>query len=112
MRSARPCGRTISWRRWQLRTKPYVVVLGDSHAAHWLPAMYELGRIEGWRVTGLTKGSCPPSAVMLSYTKPGVFAQQLRRRVQHIPAVVLGNRRGAQQGHQTVRQSVGHVVGL
>jgi hypothetical protein len=32
--------------------------------------MYELARTEGWRVTGLTKGSCPPSAVMLSYAKP------------------------------------------
>ena len=49
----------------------HVVILGDSHAAHWLPALYELTRTQGWRVTGLTKGSCPPSAVMMSYSKPG-----------------------------------------
>ncbi|MET0773784.1 MAG: SGNH hydrolase domain-containing protein [Candidatus Limnocylindrales bacterium] len=37
-----------------------VVLLGDSHAAQWLPAIEELGFVRDWRVVGLTKSACPP----------------------------------------------------
>ena len=50
--------------------KKHVVILGDSHAAHWLPALYALAQDMDWRVTGLTKGSCPPATVLVSYAKP------------------------------------------
>lgn len=36
-----------------------VVVLGDSHAAQWLPAFDEMGKELGWRVELLAKTGCP-----------------------------------------------------
>lgn len=36
-----------------------IVLLGDSHAQHWLPALDVAGRQAGWRVLAWTKGSCP-----------------------------------------------------
>ena len=40
-----------------------VVILGDSHALQWLPALVEAGLEEGWQITALTKAACPPAAV-------------------------------------------------
>ncbi|MBL8776411.1 MAG: acyltransferase [Acidimicrobiales bacterium] len=40
-----------------------VVVLGDSHAAQWVPALDALGRREGVTVVPLTKAGCPAAAV-------------------------------------------------
>ena len=37
-----------------------LVVVGDSHARQWLPALDQIGRSQGWRVIALTKSSCPP----------------------------------------------------
>lgn len=37
-----------------------VVLLGDSHAQHWLPALDAAGREKGWKVISWTKSSCPP----------------------------------------------------
>jgi len=36
-----------------------VAILGDSHAAEWLPAIDEIGRAEGWKVVLAAKQSCP-----------------------------------------------------
>jgi hypothetical protein len=36
-----------------------LVLLGDSHAAHWTPALREIGRSHGMRLTTLTRSSCP-----------------------------------------------------
>ncbi len=36
-----------------------VAIVGDSHAAQWVPAFQELGRTKGWRVLVYTKSSCP-----------------------------------------------------
>ena len=38
---------------------PSVVLIGDSHAAHWAPALQRLAAERGWRLTYLTKSSCP-----------------------------------------------------
>ncbi len=40
-----------------------MVVLGDSHAAMWLPALDAIGRRTGWRVIDFNKVSCPPAEV-------------------------------------------------
>lgn len=42
-----------------------VVVVGDSHAAQWLPAFDAIGKELGWRVELLTKAGCP--AAWLSF---------------------------------------------
>ena len=36
-----------------------IVLLGDSHAAHWFPPVNDLARERGWQLTVLTKGGCP-----------------------------------------------------
>jgi hypothetical protein len=36
-----------------------IVLLGDSHAAHWFPALDEIGRRNGWRLVSMTKSACP-----------------------------------------------------
>jgi peptidoglycan/LPS O-acetylase OafA/YrhL len=36
-----------------------VVLLGDSHASHWFPALQALAQQQGWRLVSLTKTACP-----------------------------------------------------
>ncbi|WP_164863470.1 acyltransferase family protein [Agromyces sp. LHK192] len=36
-----------------------VALVGDSHAAEWLPALDEIGAREGWRIVVIAKQSCP-----------------------------------------------------
>ncbi len=53
-----------------------VVVLGDSHAAQWLPAFDHIGKELGWKVELLTKAGCP--AAWLSFrTAYQSFTQRL-----------------------------------
>lgn len=42
-----------------------VVLIGDSHAQHWLPALHEAGLERGWRVLAWTKSACPPVDVAI-----------------------------------------------
>jgi hypothetical protein len=39
-----------------------VALLGDSHAAQWLPALIKLADANGWRVASFSKPACPPIA--------------------------------------------------
>jgi peptidoglycan/LPS O-acetylase OafA/YrhL len=36
-----------------------VVLVGDSHAYHWMPALREIALDRGWRLLSFTKGGCP-----------------------------------------------------
>jgi len=36
-----------------------VVVIGDSHAAHWFPALARLAEAHAWRLVSITKSACP-----------------------------------------------------
>jgi peptidoglycan/LPS O-acetylase OafA/YrhL len=38
-----------------------VVLMGDSHAAQWFPALDALGREQHWRLVSMTKSGCPPA---------------------------------------------------
>lgn len=38
---------------------PTVMLLGDSHAAHWEPALSEIASRRGWKLTSLTRSYCP-----------------------------------------------------
>ena len=42
--------------------RPHVVLIGDSHAAHWVPAFEAASHRMGFRFTSLVKAGCPPSA--------------------------------------------------
>jgi len=42
-----------------------VVVIGDSHTAHWFPAFNKASRAEGWRLHSWSKSSCPSAMMRL-----------------------------------------------
>jgi peptidoglycan/LPS O-acetylase OafA/YrhL len=45
-----------------------MVLFGDSHAAQWFPALERAAKVRRWRLTSLTKTTCPP--VELSFWSP------------------------------------------
>jgi len=45
------------------KRKPHVVLVGDSHAVHWLPVFRAAADRKKWPVTGVTKSSCIPANV-------------------------------------------------
>jgi hypothetical protein len=51
-----------------------IVLLGDSHALQWLPALVAAAEGEGWRVTTLTKAACPPADVSFGRKELGAAA--------------------------------------
>jgi peptidoglycan/LPS O-acetylase OafA/YrhL len=65
-RELKPC--TMGATRSPERT---VAVVGDSHAAMWLPAFDQLGKDRHWRVRAYTKSSCP-----LTYAVRGLVGEQ------------------------------------
>ena len=50
---------------------PLVMLLGDSHASSWHPAVEKIADQAGWRLLTLTKSTCPfePTPVYNEYTK-------------------------------------------
>ncbi|RNF84354.1 acyltransferase family protein [Montanilutibacter psychrotolerans] len=48
-----------------------VVLVGDSHAAHWLPAFEQLAIARDWDVTALTKSGCAFADLTVQYGSPG-----------------------------------------
>lgn len=48
-----------------------IVLLGDSHALQWLPALLPPAEELGWHVTTLTKAACPPGDVVFGRKEPG-----------------------------------------
>jgi hypothetical protein len=45
-----------------------MVLVGDSHAAHWFPALERIALDTGWRLISLTKSACPAVEVQLLNT--------------------------------------------
>lgn len=74
-----------------------VVLMGDSHAAHWFPAFERLARERSWRLVTLVKSSCPAPAVIHYLTLVGRVeeecatwrAEALRKIVALKPSVVV-----------------------
>lgn len=59
-----------------------VLVFGDSHSAHWQPAISKAGEKYGFAVRSLTKSSCPAADVRIyrsgrSYTSCAVWRRQV-----------------------------------
>jgi hypothetical protein len=50
-----------------------VALVGDSHAAHWFPALADIAERQGWRLVSITKSACP-------WVDTPTRAGQLRRR--------------------------------
>jgi len=48
-----------------------VVIVGDSHAVHWLPALEIIAGNANWQITGLTKSSCAFTEELLGLRSSG-----------------------------------------
>jgi len=64
-----------------------VFLIGDSHAANWIPAFEEVARQKGWNASSYTKSSCPLIPVMLRRDgRPYAECLEWGRRVRRIIA--------------------------
>jgi len=61
----------LSCRYGKAEGKFRVVLVGDSHAAHWLPAFEQAANAHGWNFTGLTKSGCAFADLTVQYGSPG-----------------------------------------
>jgi hypothetical protein len=74
-----------------------VALVGDSHAAHWFPAVERVAKARGWRLVVMTKVSCPFTEMPLEntiqkrdYPECTDFVQDAIRRLQRIrPDLVI-----------------------
>lgn len=94
-----------------------VVLAGDSHAAHWLPAIDAVGRALGDRVILRSRGDCPLETVRIADTLTGrtsprcaVFRAKTLQLIRqlHPAALVVGTYSGY---HGRVVNTAGHVIG-
>lgn len=78
-----------------------VVLMGDSHAEHWLPAVDRIGREQHWRVVAMVKPACPvadtPELVnwrlKRQYTECTQWRRSMLRRIvaMHPQMVILSS---------------------
>ena len=70
-----------------------VVIFGDSHAFHWVPALDRAGRANGWRIVVLAKGACRSASVNLGAPPKRPCARWRQKAIRWIqvnkPAAVL-----------------------
>lgn len=52
-----------------------VVVVGDSHAAQWVPALDQVGAERGWRVVSLTKSACAFTATPVQWSDGSAYEE-------------------------------------
>lgn len=80
-----------------------VVLIGDSHAQHWLPALDALGRTRSWRIHSYTKSACPVFDLPLwnnrlqrRYTECANWHELVAERVARLddPVVIMTNTGG------------------
>jgi len=53
-----------SWTFGPRQGRKLVVLTGDSHAAHWVPALIRVAEHRGWKLMTITKSSCPVADVV------------------------------------------------
>lgn len=66
-----------------------VVVLGDSHAMQWGPALIKLAKRKHWQVIALTRASCPPAMVRIDYYCDTWRRNSMKRIRKMKPGLVL-----------------------
>lgn len=81
---------------------PVVVLVGDSHAANWIPAFEVLGREKNWRVVSYTKSACSLTLQDITirgkpYSECTQWSRATLDEISKLKAslVVLGRSRGA-----------------
>ena len=80
-----------------------VVLLGDSHAANWLPALERIAATRGWRLLTRTKSACSPAdvpvfndSVKREYTECATWRDGVLHELETTPpflVVISGSRR-------------------
>jgi hypothetical protein len=66
-----------------------VVVVGDSHALQWRPAIERVGEARGWRMWFMTKSACPIAEVEVSHSCD-VWREAALARIEAIhPALII-----------------------
>lgn len=63
-----------------------IVLVGDSHAAQWIPALDRIAKDRGFRLVSFTKSACPFSRVPVGQDKPYMSCAEWRERV--LPEIV------------------------
>jgi peptidoglycan/LPS O-acetylase OafA/YrhL len=79
------------------RSDTTVVLLGDSHAAQWFPALDSVATLRGWSLVSLTKSSCPFATVTIAnailgrpYAECDQWREHMLRRIDSLrPAIVV-----------------------
>jgi len=73
-----------------------VALVGDSHAAHWAPALHQLARERGWKLWVSTKSACPITDVSIyetdlkgRYQACEVWRKNLKQNLASIPDLGL-----------------------
>jgi peptidoglycan/LPS O-acetylase OafA/YrhL len=68
-----------------------VVLMGDSHAAQWFPALDALGREQRWRLVSMTKSGCPPAEATIwvggierAYTECDAWREAVFERIAQL----------------------------
>ena len=59
--------RACSWTFGPRQGRKLVVLTGDSHATHWVPALIRVAEQRGWKLMNITKSSCPVADVVPGY---------------------------------------------
>lgn len=63
-----------------LTAKRTIYLVGDSHAAQWLPGFIDFGIKQGWRIKSITKSGCP-AAFMPMYEECLIWNDELIKEV-------------------------------
>ncbi len=69
-----------------------MVLMGDSHAAQWFPALERTAIEDGWRLTNFTKSACPPFDVAVRNLKLGRAYQECGQWRAHAVARIQAER--------------------
>ena len=72
-----------------------IALIGNSHAAHWVPALEIAGRDRGWKIVSLSKAGCPSMSVKVKQN-PNCSAWranvlEVLREFGEIDAIVVSN---------------------
>ncbi|MFZ0876486.1 MAG: acyltransferase family protein, partial [Pseudonocardiaceae bacterium] len=69
-----------------------MILMGDSHAAQWFPALERIAFEERWRLTNLTKSACPPYEVTVRNLQLGRSYQECVQWRTHAVARIQAER--------------------
>lgn len=66
-----------------------VVLVGDSHAAHWFPALESIAKRQGWRLVPFTKSACPLAPVPIFNTSLGRIYEECAEWQRNVMARII-----------------------